>query len=398
MKKLLSLILALSMLLTLALTACTGNSQNDKKDDQKEEENELSKEEKKLLDDIVNRMNGSYFSFDDFIDDFFGDFSIAKFDASSGIVDMFKKDGFVVTTRTNNEALYQTLKGEDLYTALRSTDGAKLHLESKEHWPYAYPLSIFTAFGVDMSGIYSTDEPEVEEPELTVDDISLSDDKKTAVFSDEYVKAFAKTLTVSMDLTKTETENFLSTMDASGEYSVSEETFKLSIEGEVKSKGIIKAIVSYGFLNGVPDFAEMEISMEKDDTLASMKMLQDIIKIEDGKLVAVTMKSTQTVVQTVVSQGIPVKTTSVKTSTYNFATENGKPSMVTVEVNADSTAEYAGQKQTGNSSLTFYVIDGNLTYDLSSNGKQQAYIAAEGVVFGTPEGKTIPSDVNSVIK
>jgi hypothetical protein len=129
-----------------------------------------------------------------------------------------------------------------------------------------------------------------------------------------------------------------------------------------------------------------------------MKMLQDIIKIEDGKLVAVTMKSTQTVVQTVVSHGVPVKTTTVKTSTYNFATEDGKPSIVTVEVNADSTAEYAGQKQTGNSSLTFYVIDGKLTYDLSSNGKQQAYITAEGVVFGTPEGKTIPSDVNSVIK
>lgn len=398
MKKLLSIILVMSMLLTLALTACTGNTQNNDKDDQKEEEKGPSKEEKALFDDIVNKTNGSYFSFDEFIDDFFGDFTISKFDASSGIVDMFKKDGFVVTNKTNNESLYQTLKGEDLYTALRSTDGAKLHLQSKEHWPYAYPLSIFSAFGVDMSGVYSTDEPEVEEPKITADDLSLSDDKKTVVFSDSYAKAFAKTITVSMDLTKSETEDFLETMKASVEYSVSEEKFSYNIEGEVKSRGKIKVTASNGFKNGVPDFAEMEMSMEKDETLVSMKMLQNNLKIVDGKLTAATMVSTQTVVQNVVSQGVTVKSTTVKTSTYNFETAEGKPSKVTVEVNADSTAEYAGQKQTANSTLSFSVVDGNLTYSTSVNGQQQAYIAAEGVVFGTDPSKTIPSDVNTVIK
>ena len=398
MKKLLSIILVMSMLLTLALTACTGNTQNNDKDDQKEEEKGPSKEEKALFDDIVNKTNGSYFSFDEFIDDFFGDFTISKFDASSGIVDMFKKDCFVVTNKTNNESLYQTLKGEDLYTALRSTDGAKLHLQSKEHWPYAYPLSIFSAFGVDMSGVYSTDEPEVEEPKITADDLSLSDDKKTVVFSDSYAKAFAKTITVSMDLTKSETEDFLETMKASVEYSVSEEKFSYNIEGEVKSRGKIKVTASNGFKNGVPDFAEMEMSMEKDETLVSMKMLQNNLKIVDGKLTAATMVSTQTVVQNVVSQGVTVKSTTVKTSTYNFETAEGKPSKVTVEVNADSTAEYAGQKQTANSTLSFSVVDGNLTYSTSVNGQQQAYIAAEGVVFGTDPSKTIPSDVNTVIK
>lgn len=398
MKKLLSIILVMSMLLTLALTACTGNTQNNDKDDQKEEEKGPSKEEKALFDDIVNKTNGSYFSFDEFIDDFFGDFTISKFDASSGIVDMFKKDGFVVTNQKNNESLYQTLKGEDLYTALRSTDGAKLHLQSKEHWPYAYPLSIFSAFGVDMSGVYSTDEPEVEEPKITADDLSLSDDKKTVVFSDSYAKAFAKTITVSMDLTESETEDFLETMKASVEYSVSEEKFSYNIEGEVKSRGKIKVTASNGFKNGVPDFAEMEMSMEKDEAFVSMKMLQNNLKIVDGKLTAATMVSTQTVVQNVVSQGVTVKSTTVKTSTYNFETAEGKPSKVTVEVNADSTAEYAGQKQTANSTLSFSVVDGNLTYSTSLNGQQQAYIAAEGVVFGTDPSKTIPADVNTVIK
>lgn len=400
MKKFLSILLIFSLLMSMSLFSCENKSDNKKDDDdEKEPTEELTAEEKAVLDRILENMSesDSSFSYEDFVDDFFGDFYIKRFDSSTGIVDMFKKNGYVVTNKTNNESLYQTLQNGKLCTVNRYNGGQSQRLNPKEDWPYAYPLSIFTAFGVDMSGVYSTETSDVQEPTLTLEDLSFSKDKKTVKFSDRYIKELATALTASFEFTNSELEEFLSSMDASGEYTLSEEKYSFNICGEIESQGKITINASYTYKNCVPHSSEVEISLEKDDILTSMKMGQRDMKFENGKLVDITLESTQNIVQTIVSQGVSMKTTTVKKSTYGFETEGGVPSNIMINVNADVTAEYAGQKQTSNSTLIFWVVDGNLTYDVSSDGLQQSHIAAEGVVFETPANKTIDSDVINLI-
>ena len=60
-----------------------------------------------------------------------------------------------------------------------------------EEAPQNMSLNIFSAFGIDMSAIYSfdagEDEFEGEMPKLTYEDLNISEDRKTVTFSNEYM-------------------------------------------------------------------------------------------------------------------------------------------------------------------------------------------------------------------
>ena len=121
------------------------------------------------------------------------------------------------------------------------------------------------------------------------------------------------------------------------------------------------------------------------------------MEYENDELVSLTVESRNLTNSKATQNGVTVDYSTSVIGVYDFILENSAPATLNVMVNANQTISYAGQKQESSSSLTLFVKDNNLTYDLSANGLQQAYIAAEGFTFSTPENVTIPEDIYTVL-
>ena len=121
------------------------------------------------------------------------------------------------------------------------------------------------------------------------------------------------------------------------------------------------------------------------------------MKYENDELVSLTIENRSITNTEYTQNGVAVKYFTSVIGVYDFITEGGKPSSVSIMVNSDQNISYPGQSQETHASLNFLVKDGNLTYDLSSAGLQQSYLAAEGVTLTTPENVTIPEDIYTVL-
>ena len=405
MKRILSLLLILSLFLCLSLISCD-NQIDDPRIDDEEEETELSAEDKALLDDIIFLLNDDTYDSSEFIGKFFGDFYIDSFDSGNDQDNNLSKiykigDVLAVESKLSPETNYQIVVNSKLCTVNRTHDGAKLHLSNTEDYPYNYPLSIFTAFGIDMSSVYSTEESKIEEPEATYDSFIISDDKKSVQFSQSYLRSLAKYLCSSMEMSSEEMTDFLERAMMDSSFDVEKQKFSIVIESTIESVGDIKIETDATFEDKKPASMRTCITMNAVSDGVPVTTTQEQImrnmKYENDELVSLTIENRSITNTEYTQNGVAVKYFTSVIGVYDFITEGGKPSSVSIMVNSDQNISYPGQSQETHASLNFLVKDGNLTYDLSSAGLQQSYLAAEGVTLTTPENVTIPEDIYTVL-
>ena len=404
MKKFLSVLLVFSLLLSSALFSCENKPDNKDDGDEKEKEpaRELTEEEKAIMDEVIFLMEDDTYDTDELIGKFFGDFYVDRFDGSDLPYSKIYKVGDVLAIEyKNNETNYQIVKDSKLCTVTRTNDGAKLHLSSNEDYPYSYPLSVFTAFGVDMSSVYSTEESTEEEPKVTYDSLTVSKDKKSVTFSDDYLKEVAKFICTAFEPTEKELNKFLDEMSASGVFTLDDQSAKFSFEGVMGDLGSIKMETSFSYKDKKPASLTSSITLTMESDGVPVTTTQENIirnmEYENDELVSLTVESRNLTNSKATQNGVTVDYSTSVIGVYDFILENSAPATLNVMVNANQTISYAGQKQESSSSLTLFVKDNNLTYDLSANGLQQAYIAAEGFTFSTPENVTIPEDIYTVL-
>ena len=385
MKKLLSLILSLCLLCSLFLVSCGTDEQKKDQEDEKQEEKDPKTE---IFDTVIAMLSEERYDVEGFLDDYFGEFYVPALSNGQNKF-IFKKGDVVASAQNNGETLYLKVKDGKLSTVCRTDDGAKLHLESTVDYPYSYPLSIFTSFGIDMSGVYSIEENTVEEPELDYADLELSEDGKTVVFGEEYMSKLAIYLFQSMD----DAEKDLKDLEATGVYTVADEKIVFEISANSETHGKLKAYCSYTEENGVPSSSVAEISMDKDGTVASMKATLKDMKFENGKLSSFVEEFVKTAVASGVSNGTAYTQTSTQTSTYSFEKKDGKAANFDIEIITNAVLEYSGGKQTSDSTVSFSVIDGNLNYTATANGQNAGSVSSSGVTFGDTSSLTIPEEV-----
>ena len=408
MKRFLSVLLVLTLLLSMSLLSCESKPDNQKEDNEEEKEpvKELTAEEKAIMDDLIFLMEDDTYDTDELIGKFFCDFTIDRFDGADLPYSRIYKSGDVLAVENkNNETNYQIVKNSKLCAVIRTNDGAKLHLESEQEYPYDYPLSIFTAFGIDMSSIYSPSEAAEDEPEVTYDSLTVAKDKKSVVFSDEYLADVAKFLCSSIEPNKPsddEMKKFVNEMTASGVYTLDDQTAKFSIEGAIESFGNIKLETSFSFEGKKPSsiLTSISVAMENDGAIVNATNEVNIrnMTYENDELVSLTVEHRElTNLQSTEDSGT-IEATFFTVGTYDFMLENSLPSSVSIMVNQEQNTKINGtQAANSSSSLTFFVKDNNLAYDISQNGLQQSYIAAEGVAFKAPDNVTIPEDIYTVL-
>lgn len=409
MKKFLSVLLVFSLLLSSALFSCENKPDNDKDDeDEKEKEpvRELTEEEKAIMDEVIFLMEDDTYDTDELISKFFGDFYVDSFDSGNNQDDNLSKiykigDVLAVESKLAPETNYQTIVNSKLCTVNRTNDGAKLHLSNTEEYPYGYPLSIFTAFGVDMSSVYSTEESDEEEPKVTYDSLTVSKDKKSVTFSDGYLKEVAKFICTAFEPTEKELNKFLDEMSASGVFTLDDQTAKFSFEGVMGDLGSIKMETSFTYKDKKPDSLTSSITLTMESDGVPVTTTQESIirnmEYDNDELVSLTVVNRTITSSKYTQNGVEVDYSSVVIGNYDFMLENSAPANVVISVDAENNVSYAGFQQQSRSNLSFSVRNNLLSYNVSVDGLQQSYLFANYATFATPENVTIPEDIYTVL-
>lgn len=401
MKKFLSVLLVFSLILSISLFSCE-NKPDDQKDDG--DEKELTAEEKAIMDDVIFLMEDDTYDPNELIGKFFGDFSIESFGSADLPYSKIYKIGDVLAVdyKNSSDTSYQIVKDSKLCTVYRTSDGTKIHLESEQEYPYDYPLSVFTAFGIDMSSVYSPNEAAEDEPEVTYDSLTVSEDKKSVKFSKDYLKDVARYLCKSFEADDKEIDKFVKDMSASGVYTLDDRTVNFTIKGNIESIGDVEIKTSAAYSgDNEPSLISTSITIttEVNGAPVTTTQEQDIScnEYQNGELSKVSV-STRTIVKTEVTQnGVTIDVMNVTNGNYTFALTDSLPFYASIDVKAEQIMTYAGQSQRSNSSVSLSLRDKNFTYRTSVNGIQQSYIEAEVVSFRAPENTAIPDDIYTVL-
>jgi len=403
MRKLLSLLLVLSLLLCTSLFSCTDLPEKDKgdKDDNEVNQKEPSKspedEEKEIKDMIIFLMQDDTYDPDDLVGKYFGDFYIDQFDGANPAYSKIYKLGDTLGVEyPNNQTTYQITKNSKLFSIIRSKDGAVLNLQSEQDYPYAYPLSIFTAFGIDMSAAYSGEESADDEPALTHDMITLSTTKNEAVFSKDYLDGIAKSLCASFELDDAALNKFLSEMSAVGIFNVVTMSADFSIEGSIDGVGKVKFETEFVFEKTKP--SRITSSFQIDETVDGNPATNKVVTTQSFTYNGKEMASVLIENQTISSQdSAALDYTTTIDSTYLFKLKDSKPEVFSIENKAMYTMTIAGLVQQSETVVGIKLGNKELTYKMTVDGVQQAEIIAKNAVINTPENITIPEDIYTVL-
>lgn len=401
MKKLLSLLLVFSLLLSLSLLSCEKKTEKPKDEgEEKEPTREITAEEKAIFDDVIFIMEDDTYDTNEFIAKFFCDFSIDQINTPDLPYSRIYKIGDVVALENlNGETTYQKVIDGKLHHVYRTNDGAKLYLEKSEEYPYSYPLSVFTVFGIDMSQVYSASEPEQDEPMLKYEDLYLSEDKKSVTFSDDYLEDLAKYLCVSLDPSEKEMKEFLKNMKAEGVYTIDDETVKFTIEGKFKTLGEIKLEASYTQKDGKPSEISMTMSMSVDQdgvpiTTTIEHNISGMTYAESGELKHLVVQTKSTTEYQVEQNGVTVDYEIFSRGIYRLGLVDNAPKYIDVDIRTESKARYLGQFQNSISILSVRTDSDELYYNLNIGDIIDFRVKFS---FGTPQNVTIPEDIYTVL-
>ena len=394
MKKLLLLVLTLTMILSLA--ACT------------KKEPELTLDQKKdqvkqnvihmLGDDSDGRQDPS-----ELLSDFTGDYQVSSISAvgTDYAPSALWKKGNVSVTEMNGNKQYTVYQDGKAYI-ISEANG-----EFNKDYDYetTYISNLFSEFEVDLSAFMQSEDSETPQmPDLTANDLTVSDDLTTCTISDTFLKEFAKSLCTSMDMEEAEQEAFLASYTGSGSFNVAENKLTIEISGTSEATGALKlaVVASETAADGFTMTMTIEMSMKQEEMLIPMTvtMAYKNVKWDGNKVVSgvLSLTTSATVDQTV--EGITMKMSmdQTLTATVNRATA-GKPS-ISIVSEAKQIQEMGENKQEDAYKITFNCdlskTSDVLVCEMLEDG-ETVKITAQSVMLGNIDS-TVPAKVTELAK
>lgn len=175
---------------------------------------------------------------------FAGDFSVTDFNDTNDKIMAIRRKGAVMKVTAPHITYYGVEAAGAIYYAAYIDSEADMvgHLPLNGDVPEK--STIFTVFGMDTSVLYGA-EAEGESAPLTADMLTVSEDKKTCLFSHAYLDELTKELCSSLGFTDELTRDVLEKYQAGGVYSVEENKVTFTIELSDTVLGEIYQSTSY---------------------------------------------------------------------------------------------------------------------------------------------------------
>lgn len=168
----------------------------------------------------------------DLFDAFDGDFEISGFASSPEGIQTIKRKNSVSVVSTNNMQYYGVEAAGFLFYASDYNQKSEVIAALPLQADASQKSTIFTAFGLDTGTIYGADDEGDDSVTLTVDHLTVSEDKKSCTFSKEFMDLLAKEVCEAIGYTQAQTDLFIKKYTGSGVYLVSENkaTFEIRLQ------------------------------------------------------------------------------------------------------------------------------------------------------------------------
>ena len=305
----------------------------------------------------------------------------------------------------SGESEYQALSQGKLYNISKASKTDKATLVSVEEAPQDMSLNIFSAFGIDMSAIYSfdagEDELEGDMPKLTYEDLDISEDRKTVTFSNDYLLALAKLIVKNIELEEHQEQSFLETMSVDGGYFPFEQKLRfkftgtlvdlgeLTIEMETDAKGQV--------INGTTSAVTIVAEVDGIKTTTTQRQAVSYMVSKEGEVYHVEISNKRIItVEDTKSQDPSVHHTE-ESLFAKFTLENSMPSKFYVSETLNETVTTLDTQEQINVRTTFDFWGNSLNYDIVSHSNSIIRIDMDLVTLYVPGNVSVPQDVLELV-
>lgn len=262
--------------------------------------------------------------------------------------------------------------------------------------------TIFTAFGIDTSVIYGTEDEEYDEIALTEKMLTVSKDGKTCTFSKDYIDEMVKIICEELEFTDEQKDTFLDKYEGSGVYSVKDNKITFDIKLEDATLGNIRETVSYsidkdGKVN-YSTFAEYSNPSIGIDYPYSIEINYNNVLYKDNKPVSAVIQYKTTEDYSYYEGSALVKATATVSSTFRLDLSDAQHPYATALKQTTQEESYKGQTWTYRSQVNVTVDLGKatsqFTFSQNEDGETVTSLVADKVKFSTPyDFPTVPQGV-----
>lgn len=340
---------------------------------------------------------------------FCGDYVIPIF-GNSGDSTMFnkvyQKDGITVNEYSDGIREYTAVKDGYIFTVVEQNGSFRLYDMVEYEDADSHVPSIFDDFGIDISMFYdkgdsSSSDEDTEEPELTADMLTVSEDLKTCAFSDAYMKEIVRLFGRSQDKTDTELEEFVKNATASGVYSVEENSVTFEISAKDDTTGNIDTIVVYSENTESGINLTMKIDydiMSEGMTIPmSIEMSYRNVKNDGDKVVSAEFEMKMSMEMVMEILGLKYESEVTSVSTYSLSVENKNAPSLSVRASSVDTTTEGDVTERVESNITLdCTFGGDMSYVVSENGEVTTRIDGKNIALSA-EGESIPAKVYELI-
>ena len=282
---------------------------------------------------------------------FCGDYSIGfvadNNDFGASVNRIWQKDGVTAIEYKDGRTEYTLVRNGYQFKLVSREGNTEVTSVAAVTNPDKYVPSIFADFSIDISAIYSgaEDQTDVDDPPLSEDMLTVSEDLKTCTFSDEYMASVTDMLLTEMDYSEEDKVAFLAEYSGSGVYTAEDNSVVFIIKGKEKTLGDMTITVSYvqDDKNGYSMSTKMEytITAEGISIPTSNELIIRDVKYDGNTPVSATVES-RVLEQnaTIVSEGL---TYTVNTSNISLFYLDTQTPTLNVNIMQQSDTAVAGQ-------------------------------------------------------
>lgn len=409
MKKFLSILLSFSFILSLSLYSCQTKPNSDNNNDNKEPERDIEAENQAIREDAIFLLNDETYDPNNFVVKFLGDFYISGLKNTNLSSEtyityptVYKTDDFLVHHKQDFQTVYQTVLNNMVYIIHKPSNGGKAYLADSTPYNKKSPINIFDVFDIDISSFYYViKNPNIKVPTATHENISVSEDQKSVLFSNEYLKEIVYYSCLTLVNDRSELNDFLNKMTAKGGYLVDEQRAEVLVEGYLKSLGDVEISMTYIFDGKKPVSITSSLSstVTTNSTPVKTVMKQEYTDMtyQNDELVSMNIAVSNDVAAEKTENGVKVEYTSSYVEKYFFELDNSIPKTITADIKYEETMTYLGKVETATATSSLSIKDNALALTTTVDNVVKDKIVATEVYFTVPDSITIPEDVYSAL-
>lgn len=428
MKKALLLTLVLTLILTLVSCTTPSNDDTNTTDITKESESNpvsntnqptLKERKEQIKEQVIQIMQGDDSeNARDFntlpFASYMGDYSITSIESSgsSGYRPsaIYRKDGVHITKYAASSRVDYNIDQGGYLISVITENGADPEISNIQELDADYTPSIFFDCGINfdllMNGDGDSEEDDSDEPELTPEKITVSDDLTTCTFSNDYMKEMARSLYKEF-YSDSEVEQLLADFTGSGTYNVAENkiTLIISSDTEALSAPMITAIYSETADKKVTLSMKMEMTVEEDGISipASTEITYaNLVFNEQNAIVCGDLLTKMEMEADFVEGGVSYRIIMEESTQISFDCSNAAAPKISATTRSIQTTKWGNQSYTEESENTLKIdlskTTDQFTYVMKSGDDVLAELTSDALRFGTPANMpSVPGSVTALV-